>query len=340
MRIIIDAMGGDNAPDAIVRGAVLAADQLGVDIVLVGDEARVRPLLEQNAPQNPGRITDHHASEVITMEDNPVSVVRQKKDSSLVVALRLLGEGEGDAMVSAGSTGALLTGATLFVKRIKGVRRAALAPVLPTAKGGSLLVDCGANVECSAESLVQFAFMGYYYTQKQMGIKNPRVGLINNGAEETKGTDALRETYQILKKASDEGKINFVGNIEGRDIPEGAADVLVCDGFTGNVVLKTIEGVGLFFVGKVKEIFMKNAATKLAGAIVKPGLREFKKMLDYNEVGGAPLLGISKPIVKAHGSSGAEALKNAVRQAVVYAEGGVVADIERSVAQLSAGGES
>ena len=320
MKIIIDAMGGDNAPDAIVRGAVQAADQLGVDIVLVGDEARVRPLLEQSAPQNPDRITVHHASEVITMEDNPISVVRQKKDSSLVVALRLLGEGAGDAMVSAGSTGALLTGATLFVKRIKGVRRAALAPVLPTAKGGSLLVDCGANVECSAESLVQFAFMGYYYTQKQMGIKNPCVGLINNGAEETKGTDALREAYQILKKASAEGKINFVGNIEGRDIPEGAADVL-------------------FFVGKVKEIFMKNAATKLAGAIVKPGLREFKKMLDYNEVGGAPLLGISKPIVKAHGSSGAEALKNAVRQAVVYAKGGAVADIERSIAQLSPGSD-
>ena len=186
MKIIIDAMGGDNAPDAIVRGAVQAADQLGVDIVLVGDEARVRPLLEQSAPQNPDRITVHHASEIITMEDNPISVVRQKKDSSLVVALRLLGEGAGDAMVSAGSTGALLTGATLFVKRIKGVRRAALAPVLPTAKGGSLLVDCGANVECSAESLVQFAFMGYYYTQKQMGMKNPRVGLINTAPKRPK----------------------------------------------------------------------------------------------------------------------------------------------------------
>ncbi len=318
MKIILDAMGGDNAPDEIVKGAVLAADQLNVDILLVGDEQCVRALLQKNPPQHPTRITVRHASDIITMEDNPVSAVRQKKDSSLAVALRLLGEGEGDAMVSAGSTGAVLTGATLFVKRIKGVRRAALAPVLPTAKGGSLLVDCGANVECTAEYLTQFAFMGYYYAQKQMGIKNPRVGLINNGAEETKGTDALRETYQILKKAAEEGKINFVGN----------------------VVLKTIEGVGLFFVGKVKEIFMKNAATKLAGAVVKPGLREFKKMLDYNEVGGAPLLGISKPIVKAHGSSGAEAIKNAVRQAVIYTESGVVADIERSIGELKGSSES
>ncbi len=340
MKIILDAMGGDNAPDEIVKGAVLAADQLNIDILLVGDEQRVRALLQENPPQHPTRITVRHASDIITMEDNPVSAVRQKKDSSLAVALRLLGEGEGDAMVSAGSTGAVLTGATLFVKRIKGVRRAALAPVLPTAKGGSLLVDCGANVECTAEYLTQFAFMGYYYAQKQMGIKNPRVGLINNGAEETKGTDALRETYQILKKAAEEGKINFVGNVEGRDIPQGAADVLICDGFTGNVVLKTIEGVGLFFVGKVKEIFMKNAATKLAGAVVKPGLREFKKMLDYNEVGGAPLLGISKPIVKAHGSSGAEAIKNAVRQAVIYTESGVVADIERSIGELKGSSES
>ncbi len=334
MKIIVDAMGGDNAPEEIVKGAVLAADELDVDILLVGDEGRIRALLVQNPAQNPAHISVQHASDVITMEDNPVSAVRQKKDSSLAVALRLLGEGAGDAMVTAGSTGATLTGATLFVKRIRGVRRAALAPVLPTARGGSLLVDCGANVECTAEYLTQFAFMGYYYAKKQMGISNPRVGLINNGAEETKGTDALRETYQVLKKASQEGKINFVGNIEGRDIPEGAADVLVCDGFTGNVVLKTIEGVGLFFVGKVKEIFMKNAVTKLAGAAVKPGLREFKKMLDYNEVGGAPLLGISKPIVKAHGSSGAVALKNAVRQAVIYAKSGVVGDIERSIAEL------
>lgn len=334
MKIILDAMGGDNAPEEIVKGAVLAADTLGVSILLVGDEARIRPLLMQNPPRDPSAIEIQHAGEVITMEDNPVSAVRQKKDSSLVVSLRLLGEGKGDAFVCAGSTGAVLTGATLFVKRIKGVRRAALAPVLPTARGGSLLVDCGANVECTAEYLTQFAFMGYYYAKKQLGIENPTVGLINNGAEETKGTDALRETYQILKKAAEEGKINFIGNVEGRDIPSGAADVLVCDGFTGNIVLKTIEGVGLFFVGKVKEIFKKNALTKLSALAVKPGLQEFKKLLDYNEVGGAPLLGISKPIIKAHGSSGAVAIMNAVRQAVVYTEGGVIADIAKSVGQL------
>lgn len=335
MKIILDAMGGDNAPRAVVEGAVLAAREFGEQIVLVGDRAQIESLLSEFGAREDARITVVHASEVITMEDDAVQAVRRKKDSSLVVALTMLAAAEGDALVSAGSTGAVLAGGTLIVKRIRGIRRAALAPILPTDRGGSLLIDCGANVDCTAEYLMQFAFLGHYYAKRQMGIENPRIGLINNGSEETKGTDALRETYALLRRASEQGKINFVGNIEGRDIPLGAADVLVCDGFTGNVVLKTIEGVGMFFVGKVKEIFMRNALTKLAALIVKPGLRAFKKMLDYKEVGGAPLLGISRPIIKAHGSCDAYAVRSAVSQAIVYVRSGVIAEIEAHVDEMA-----
>lgn len=331
MKIIIDAMGGDNAPRAVVEGAVLAVREFGEPVTLVGDRAQIEPLLREFGAQDDARIETVHAPDVITMEDDAVQAVRKKKDSSLVVALSMLGKGEGDALISAGSTGAVLAGGTLLVKRIRGIRRAALAPILPTAKGGSLLIDCGANVDCTAEYLLQFAFLGHYYAKRQMGIENPRIGLINNGAEETKGTDTLREAHALLRAASEQGKLNFVGNIEGRDIPLGAADVLVCDGFTGNVVLKTVEGVGMFFVGKLKGIFKKNLLTKLAALAVKPGLREFKKMLDYKEIGGAPLLGISRPIIKAHGSCDAYAVRSAVSQAIVYVRSGMIAEIEAHI---------
>lgn len=331
MKIIIDAMGGDNAPRAVVEGAVLAVREFGEPVTLVGDRAQIEPLLREFGAQDDARIETVHAPDVITMEDDAVQAVRKKKDSSLVVALSMLGKGEGDALISAGSTGAVLAGGTLLVKRIRGIRRAALAPILPTAKGGSLLIDCGANVDCTAEYLLQFAFLGHYYAKRQMGIESPRIGLINNGAEETKGTDTLREAHALLRAASEQGKLNFVGNIEGRDIPLGAADVLVCDGFTGNVVLKTVEGVGMFFVGKLKGIFKKNLLTKLAALAVKPGLREFKKMLDYKEIGGAPLLGISRPIIKAHGSCDAYAVRSAVSQAIVYVRSGMIAEIEAHI---------
>lgn len=331
MKIIIDAMGGDNAPRAVVEGAVLAVREFGEPVTLVGDRAQIEPLLREFGAQDDARIETVHAPDVITMEDDAVQAVRKKKDSSLVVALSMLGKGEGDALISAGSTGAVLAGGTLLVKRIRGIRRAALAPILPTAKGGSLLIDCGANVDCTAEYLLQFAFLGHYYAKRQMGIESPRIGLINNGAEETKGTDTLREAHALLRAASKQGKLNFVGNIEGRDIPLGAADVLVCDGFTGNVVLKTVEGVGMFFVGKLKGIFKKNLLTKLAALAVKPGLREFKKMLDYKEIGGAPLLGISRPIIKAHGSCDAYAVRSAVSQAIVYVRSGMIAEIEAHI---------
>ncbi|MDP4109119.1 MAG: phosphate acyltransferase PlsX [Bacillota bacterium] len=333
VRVIVDAMGGDNAPVEIIKGSVLAAKELNVDITLVGKEDVIRPILEKEGAGIEFEIVN--ATQEVFMEDNPSSVLREKKDTSMGVALRLLGEKKGDAVVSAGSTGALLTGGTLFVKRIRGIRRAALAPVIPTKNGGALLIDCGANVECTSEYLLQFAYMGYFYAKRQMGIENPRVGLINIGAEETKGTPLYRETYALLKKAGDNGLLNFVGNIEGRDIVEGGADVILSDGFTGNVVLKTIEGVGLFFAGEMKKIFKRSFYTKLAALMVKPGLTGFRKMLDYRETGGAPLLGIAKPVIKAHGSSDAYSFKSAIKQAVVYAESGIIRDIENNIGAMT-----
>ncbi len=326
VRIIVDAMGGDNAPGEIVKGAVLALRELPVDITLVGKEDIIRKLLREEGCGEDG-MTVVNATEEVLMEDNPSSVLREKKDSSMGVALRLLSEDKGDALVSAGSTGALLTGGTLFVKRIRGIRRAALAPVIPTKGGGALLIDCGANVECTPEYLLQFAFMGYFYAKRHMGIENPRVGLVNIGTEETKGTPLYRETYALLKKAKEEGTINFVGNIEGRDIVEGGADVILCDGFTGNVVLKTIEGVGMFFVGEMKKIFKQSFKTKIAALLVKSGLYGFKKMLDYRETGGAPLLGLAKPVIKAHGSSDAYSFESAIKQAAIYVNSDIIRDI-------------
>ena len=324
MRIIIDAMGGDNAPKEIVKGAVRAKRELGVDVTLVGIEDRVRACLEA---EGCGDIDVVNASEVITMEDDPSTATRRKKDSSMAVALTMLKDGKGDAVVSAGSTGALLTGATLTVKRIHGIRRAALAPVLPAGEHGVMLIDCGANVECTAEYLLQFATMGAHYMQSVLGVAQPRVGLLNNGAEEHKGMPLQQETYQLLKTAP----VNFIGNIEGRDVPLGAADVIVADGFTGNILLKTMEGVGLFFAGELKSIFLKNAASKLAALLVRDGIRSFKKKMDYNETGGAPLLGIAKPGIKAHGSSKAKTFESAIAQAVTYVEQGVIDKIARSV---------
>ncbi|MCX7615325.1 MAG: phosphate acyltransferase PlsX [Clostridiales bacterium] len=333
-RIIIDAMGGDNAPNEIVKGAVLAAKEFPIDIILVGKEEAIRDILKKEG-EDDLKFQIVHAAEEVLMEDNPSTVLRDKKDTSMGVALKLLGEGGGDALVSAGSTGALLTGGTLFVKRIKGIRRAALAPILPTKNGGALLIDCGANVECTPEYLLQFAYMGYFYAKSHMNIKNPKVGLINIGTEETKGTPLYKETYALLKKAADTGTINFIGNIEGRDIVEGKADVILCDGFTGNIILKTIEGVGLFFVGEMKKIFKQSLKTKIAALMVKSGLVDFKKMLDYKEVGGAPLLGISKPIIKAHGSSDAHSFKSAIKQAVLYANLDIIPNITNNLCHMT-----
>lgn len=331
MKIILDAMGGDNGVRAAVEGAVEAAKRYGVEVVLVGKEGEITPVLQELGGH--AGLSVVNATEVITMEDDANAVVRTKKDSSLAVALNLLAKGEGDALVSAGNTGAVLTGATLIVKRIQGVRRGALVPTLPTAKGGAVLIDCGANVECTPEYLLQFAHMGAIYAERQLGIKSPKVGLVNNGAEDTKGTDTYIEANRLMREAKARGEINFTGNVEGRDVPMGACDVVVCDGFIGNVLLKSIEGTAMYLVKEIKGMFLKNFKTKIAALLMKSSLGEFKKKLDYTEVGGAPLLGIAKPVIKAHGSSNANAIRSAINQAVLYAKSGTIAEIEKRLSQ-------
>ena len=328
MRIIIDAMGGDNAPEAIVRGAVRAERELGVDITLVGRAEDIRACLEKEGGSK-AEIVD--AREVVTMEDDPSTATRRKKDSSMTVALDLLRDGRGDAVVSAGSTGALLTGATLIVKRIHGIRRAAMAPVLPSGEHGVMLIDCGANVECTAEYLLQFAYMGSFYARKLMGCDRPRVGLLNVGTEDTKGGELQHQAFALLKKADEDGRICFVGNVEGTGVFAGAADVIVTDGFTGNVLLKTTEGVIKFMMKQLKGVFYKNTGNKLAAAVLKKDLGQMKKSMDVNEVGGTALVGISKPVIKAHGSSDDSCIFAAVRQAVAFVSSGVIEDIEKNV---------
>ena len=328
MRLIIDAMGGDNAPEEIVKGAVTAQKELGVDVTLVGRKEQVIGCLKA---LDCTTIQVADASEVITMEDDPSTATRRKKDSSMAVALTMLKNGEGDAVISAGSTGALLTGATLTVKRIHGIRRAAMAPVLPCGQYGAILIDCGANVECTPEYLLQFAYMGSFYAKKLMGCPAPRVGLLNVGTEDTKGDELRHETYKLLKAASDEGRINFIGNVEGTGVYEGRAEVVVADGFSGNVFLKTTEGAAKYIMDMLKGVFTKNLGNKLAGAIVKKDLKTMKKALDPNEVGGTALLGISKPVIKAHGSSKAQAIVSAAGQAVKFVQSGIIDDISQNI---------
>lgn len=328
MRIIVDAMGGDKAPQEIVRGAVRARKELGVEITLVGRIEEVKACLEGESPAD-YELVD--AREIISMEDDPSTATRRKKDSSMAVALRLLSEGRGDAVVSAGSTGALLTGATLTVKRIRGIRRAALAPVLPAGEHGVMLIDCGANVECTAEYLLQFAYMGSYYARKMMGIDKPRVGLLNVGTEDTKGGELQHQAFALLREADEQGRIRFVGNVEGTGVFDGAADVVVTDGFTGNVLLKATEGVIHYMMGALKGVFYKNAVNKLAAGVLKNDLKAMKRSMDVNEVGGTALIGISRPVIKAHGSSNAASLFAAIRQAKAFVEAGVVDDIKDNI---------
>lgn len=335
MKIIVDAMGGDNAPQAIVQGALDAHRLHGVDIILVGRAAEVLRAVEACGEKTlPAGVEVKDASEVVEIADDPATAFKMKKDSSLTVGLNLLKAGEGDAFVSAGSTGALLAGATLLVKRIRGIRRAAMGPLIPTAGGRAVLCDCGANAECTPEYLLQFAYLGSYYAKKACGMEHPRVALLNIGAEEEKG-DALRhETYALLKEAGDAGRINFIGNIEANEAVLGGADVIVADGFTGNIMLKNMEGVGKFLLKELKEMFLSSARTKLAAGLVKSDLADMKKLLDPSEIGGTAFLGISKPVIKAHGSSDARAVCNAVLRAKEYAESGFIADVERDIALM------
>ena len=332
MKIIVDAMGGDNAPQAIVQGALDAHRLHGVDIILVGRMAEVLRAVEACGEKDlPAGVEIKDASEVVEISDDPATAFKMKKDSSLTVGLNLLKAGEGDAFVSAGSTGALLAGATLVVKRIRGIRRAAMGPVIPTAGGRAILCDCGANAECTPEYLLQFAYLGSYYAKRVMGVESPRVALLNIGAEEEKGDDLRHQAYALLKEAGDAGRIRFTGNIEANDAMLGGADVIVADGFTGNIMLKSVEGVGKFLLKELKKMFLSSAKTKLAAGLVKGGLADMKKLLDPSEIGGTAFLGISKPVIKAHGSSDARAICNAILRAKEYAESGFIDDIQRDI---------
>ena len=339
MKILIDIMSGDNAPLQTLLGAcAAAAEYSGEKFVFIGDEQTMRSVASENGINiDRDNIEIVQSNGVVTMEDSPLSVVREKKDSSMGVGLKMLAEGLGDAFVSAGNTGALHAGSTLIVRRIKGVQKSAIGSVIPY-DNTTLLIDSGANIEINPPAYVQFAHMGTVYMKKMFGLENPRVGLLNIGAEECKGTKTVVEAYKLLK--AEEG-INFVGNVEGKEIPFGACDIIVADGFSGNILLKLTEGCASFFVSKIKGIFMANAFTKLSAVGVKSGLKNLKKELNASEYGGAPILGLSRTVIKAHGGSDAYAIKNAIRQAIRCAGSGVVVEIaKRVVPELNTEDES
>ena len=326
MKIILDAMGGDHAPLEIVKGAALAVDEFDVELILVGDENKINQTIDENKLSKKN-MEIVHTDKIITMEDDPVSVIRSNKDSSMGVCFRMIADdkdNEISAIVSAGNTGALFTGATIRIKCINDIKRAALATVLPF-ESKTLLIDAGANLDIKAEYLKQFGFMGSIYMKKIYGIESPTVGLANNGSEKTKGTAEHVEAYKLLSETK---TINFVGNIEGIDMPLKCSDVLVTDGFTGNIILKLTEGFGLFMNKTFKNIFLHDIFTKMSGMLVKNSLKEFKKSFDKSETGGAPFLGIRRPVIKAHGSSNAIAIKNAVRQAKFCVDTKLVEEIE------------
>ena len=299
---------------------------------LTGDAAQILRALEECGEKTvPQGVEIANATQTVEMCDDPATVFRHKKDTSMGVGLTMLRDGKADALVSAGSTGALLTGATLITKRVRGIRRAAMAPVIPTTTGRAVLIDCGANAECTPEYLVQFAYLGNFYAKRVLGIGTPRVGLLNIGAEDSKGTDLQKQTLVRLREADAAGHLHFIGNIEAKEAIKGGCDVIVTDGFSGNILLKTMEGVGSFAGSALKGMFKKNLLTKLAALAVMPGLRDFKAQLDPNKVGGTAFIGISKPVIKAHGASNAEAIENAVGQAKQFAQSGLIADIEANI---------
>ncbi len=335
MKIIVDAMGGDFAPEAPVEAALRAAEELGANVILVGRAEQILSCLEKmGITEVPPGVEIVHAEEVVQVDDHPANVIREKKNSSMAIGLNMLKEGKGDAFVSAGSTGALLAAATLVIKRVRGIRRAALAPVIPTAGGGAVLIDCGATAECTPEYLLQYAFMGSYYAQKVLDHKSPKVGLLNIGAEATKGTQLQLETHRLLEEAHNQGRIRFYGNIEAKEAILGGVDVIVADGFSGNILLKSYEGTALYIAGLLRKGFTKNTKTKIGAALLSEEIRQMKKMLDPNEIGGTMLLGISKPVLKAHGSSNAYAIRNAIGQAMSVVSSNVIADISANVGYM------
>ena len=337
MKIILDAMGGDNAPEAAVLGAFEAAKKYGSEIILVGRGASILEVMGNHGIADlPEGVEIFNADDVVDMHDDPASVIHKRKNSSMVLGLKLLADGKGDAFVSAGSTGALLTGATLLVKRVKGIRRAAMAPAVPNKKGGKTVIcDCGANAECTPEFLLQFGLVGSAYARKQLGIPAPRVGLLNIGTEDSKGTQLQKDAYALLQDAHAKGLLNFVGNVEARDVPLGEVDVVACDGFSGNVLLKSIEGTAMFMGSLMKRMFRKNLGSKLGYLLCSSGVKNMTKLMDYREIGGTQFLGIRKPVIKAHGASDAVAFCNAVNQAAQAAKNDMVPELEQALQLLA-----
>ena len=335
VKVALDAMGGDNAPSQIVQGAIEAvrADER-VKVYLVGDQDRIGEALSALGPYPENRVEIVHASEVIETAEPPVNAIRKKKDSSIVKGLMLVKAGECDAFVSAGSTGAVLVGGQVLVGRAKGVERPPLAPLIPTEKGAALLIDCGANVDARPSHLVQFARMGSIYMENIVGVKNPRVAIVNIGAEEEKGNALVKETFPLLKACKD---INFIGSIEARDIPAGYADVVVCEAFVGNVILKLYEGVGGTLIRKVKAGMMTSLRSKIGALLVKPALKETLKAFDLEEYGGAPLLGLKGLVVKTHGSPGPVEIRNTILQCVTFGQQDIIGKIQSSIAKAASG---
>ena len=333
MRAIVDAFGGDNAPNAVIEGCIAALKENIAEPVLAGNRERIVKFAADNGLKLDGiEIID--AEDDITMHDDPAEILKSKKNCGMAVGLRALRDGGGDAFVSAGSTGALLVGSTMYVKRIKGVKRAAIGTSLPTASGSYLLLDCGANAECRPEMLAQFGVMASVFVSRMNGIESPTVGLLNIGTEDTKGGTMQKEAFELLKKAP----VNFIGNVEARELPNGAADIIVTDGFTGNIVLKLTEGLARTLLGMVKDVLTDGAKNKMAALVLKKDLSGLKGKMNYSKIGGAPLLGISKPVIKAHGSSDAVAVKNAIAAAVRFAESNAIAEIEAGMAEIKSNG--
>lgn len=330
MRIILDGMGGDNAPGAIVEGAVLASKEINHDIVIIGQEELINQELKKYK-YNHEKITVADAREVITNDEAPVRAVRSKKDSSIVKGINMVKQGEGDIFISAGSTGALLSGGLFILGRIQGIDRPALASIYPIVGGEpSLLVDAGANAECKPNNLLEFGIMGNIYMEKVIGRPSPRVGLVNIGTEAAKGSTLTKAAYELLEQSN----MNFVGNVEAREVPKSACDVIVCDGFTGNVVLKLTEGLAWNILQVIKRKFTDGVKAKLGAALLIDKLGELKKEFDYSEYGGAPILGIKGPVVKMHGSSNANAVKNTILKGIPFVEEKVVETIQNSVLEI------